>query len=79
MAAYNDDVADKVIRVLQTANRIDEAMLNKAKEGEGNAKPGALLEMLIREGGVEEDLVQTVLSRAYAIRRLTIDIDNIVN
>ena len=77
MAAYNDDVADKVIRVLQTANRIDEAMLNKAKEGEGNAKPGALLEMLIREGGVEEDLVQTVLSRAYAIRRLTIDIDNI--
>lgn len=77
MAAYNDDVADKVIRVLQTANRVDEAMLNKAKESEGNAKPGALLELLIREGGVEEDLVQTVLSRAYAIRRLTIDIDNI--
>ena len=38
MAAYNDDVADKVIRVLQTANRIDEAMLSKAKEGEGSAQ-----------------------------------------
>ena len=77
MASYNDDVADKVIRVLQTANRVDMAMLTKAKEAEGSAKPGDLLELLIREGGVEEDLVQTVLSRAYAIRRLTIEIDNV--
>ena len=29
MDAYNDDVADKVIRVLQTANRIDAALLKK--------------------------------------------------
>lgn len=73
MAAYNDEVAEKVIRVLQTANRIDTAMLEKARSGEGASKPGDLLELLLREGGVEEDLVQTVLSRAYAIRRLNID------
>lgn len=73
MAAYNDDVAEKVIRVLQTANRIDVAMLEKAKGAEGTAKPGNILETLLRDGGVEEDLVQTVLSRAYAIRRLNLD------
>ncbi|MCE2517194.1 MAG: type II/IV secretion system protein, partial [Alphaproteobacteria bacterium] len=73
MAAYTDEVAEKVIRVLQTANRIDVAMLEKARGAEGAAKPGDILELLLRDGGVEEDLVQTVLSRAYAIRRLTLD------
>ena len=77
MDAYNDDVADKVIRVLQTANRIDTALLKKISEEGNNPKPGGILEALIREGGVEEDLVQTVLSRAYAIRRLSLDINGI--
>lgn len=77
MDAYNDDVADKVIRVLQTANRIDAALLKKISDEGNNPKPGGILEALIREGGVEEDLVQTVLSRAYAIRRLSLDINGI--
>ncbi len=77
MNAYNDEVADKVIRVLQTANRIDAALYRKASEEGNNPKPGGILEMLIREGGVEEDLVQTVLSRAYAIRRLNIDANSV--
>ena len=76
-AAYNDDVADKVIRVLQTANRIDTEKLKKAQEEGNNPKPGGILENLIREDGVEEDLVQTVLSRAYAIRRLNLDANGI--
>ena len=77
MNSYSDDVADKVIRVLQTANRIDPAILKKANEEGNNPKPGGILETLIREGGVEEDLVQTVLSRAYAIRRLSLDANGI--
>ena len=73
MAAYNDEVGDKVIRVLQTANRIDTSHIAAIRKEDPNAKPGAILEKLVRNKDVEEDIVQTVLSRAYAIRRLTID------
>ncbi|MGC6485945.1 MAG: type II/IV secretion system protein, partial [Candidatus Puniceispirillales bacterium] len=73
MAAYNDEVGDKVIRVLQTANRIDTAQIAEIRKEDPNAKPGTILEKLVRNKAVEEDVVQTVLSRAYAIRRLNID------
>lgn len=73
MAAYNDEVGDKVIRVLQTANRIDTSHIAEIRKEDPNIKPGAILEKLVRNKSVEEDIVQTVLSRAYAIRRLTID------
>jgi len=79
MTAYTDDVAQKVIRVLKTANRLDQEKLNEVKARDENITPGDVLETLIREGSVDEDLVQTVLSRAYAIRRVKLgasDIDN---
>lgn len=77
MAAYSDDVAEKVIRVLQTASRIDTEMFEKIREAEGATKPGSILEALIKDGGVKEELVQTVLSRAYAIRRLELDANGV--
>ena len=73
MAAYTDEVGDKVIRVLQTANRIDTAQIAAIRKEDPNAKPGAILEKLVRSNDIEEEILQTVLSRAYAIRRLTID------
>jgi type IV pilus assembly protein PilB len=77
MTAYTDEVAEKVIRVLQTANRIDTEMFDKIREAEGATKPGNILETLLQDGGVKEELVQTVLSRAYAIRRLDLDANGI--
>ena len=47
--------------------------ISRDQKEDPNAKPGAILEKLVRNKDVEEDIVQTVLSRAYAIRRLTID------
>jgi len=72
MAIYADDVAEKVIRVLKTANRLDLNRLSDVQSGASNSRPGDILETLLRDGGVDEDLVQTVLSRAYAIRRLNL-------
>ena len=42
--------------------------ISPRSEKDPNAKPGAILEKLVRNKDVEEDIVQTVLSRAYAIR-----------
>ena len=71
MAIYENEVADKVIRVLQAANRIDGAKLTEAR---GKASgPSDVLVQLIRNEGVDEELVHTVISRAYALRRTTLE------
>ena len=74
---YKDEVGDKAIRVLQTANRLDSARIQELNTEQPNIKPGAMLAALILENNVDEDLVQTVLSRAYAIRRINLDENNI--
>ncbi|XDZ66747.1 GspE/PulE family protein [Alphaproteobacteria bacterium LSUCC0684] len=71
MTIYKDDVAEKVIRVLKTANRLDLEKL-KMVQDELSA-PSDVLEALLQDGNIDEDLVQTVLSRAYAIRRLKLN------
>ncbi len=78
MAAYTDEVAEKVIRVLKTANRIDFSVLTE-DDAPPSETPGEILEALIYRGGIEEDLVQTILSRAYAMRRIEISRENIDN
>ena len=71
MPIYENEVADKVIRVLQTANRVDAAKLTEAR---GTASgPSDILVQLIRNEGVDEELVHTVISRAYALRRTTLE------
>ena len=71
MAIYENEVADKVIRVLQAANRVDGAKLTVIR-GKA-AGPSDVLVQLIRSGGVDEELVHTVISRAYALRRTTLE------
>ncbi len=71
MAIYENEVADKVIRVLQAANRVDSEKLIEAR-GKA-AGPSDVLISLIRNEGVDEELVHTVISRAYALRRTTLE------
>ena len=71
MAIYENEVADKVIRVLQAANRVDAAKLTEARASA--AGPSDALVQLIRNEGIDEELVHTVISRAYALRRTTLE------
>ena len=71
MAVYENEVADKVIRVLQAANRVDQAKLTEARSTATG--PSDVLVKLIRNDGVDEELVHTVISRAYALRRTTLE------
>ena len=72
MAIYENEVAEKVIRVLQTANRIDGETLSEVRANV-NGGAGDVLVSMIRASQVDEELVHTVLSRAYAIRRTALD------
>jgi len=72
VAVFTNDVADKVLRVLQSANRLDQQKLGEARSA-GTGASSDVLERMIRTQGVEEDLVHTVLSRAYALRRTTLE------
>ena len=72
MPVYSNDVADKVLRVLQSANRLDQQKLADARSS-GTGASSDVLERMIRTEGVEEDLVHTVLSRAYALRRTSLE------
>ena len=72
MAIYQNEVAEKVLRILQTANRLDGAAAAEAR-AQANGRAGDTLVTLIRNQSVDEDLVHTVLSRAFAIRRTSLD------
>ena len=71
MAIYENEVADKVIRVLQAANRVDASKLAEARASASG--PSDVLVQLIRNDGIDEELVHTVISRAYALRRTTLE------
>jgi len=73
MPAFSNDVADKVIRVLQSANRLDSARLAEARNGTSGAGNAEVLERMIRNRGIEEELIHTVLSRAYSLRRCVLE------
>ena len=68
MAIYSKEVANKALRVLQNANRVDAEKLRQA-HAETAGDTGSLLELLIRNDGIDEGLLHTVLSRSYALRR----------
>ena len=72
MAIYSNDVSDKVLRVLQSANRLDYNKLTAARAA-GTGASADVLERMLRSGDVDEELVHTVLSRAYALRRCTLE------
>ena len=72
MAIYQNEVAEKVLRILQTANKLDSSALAEARAA-ANGRASDTLVSLIRSQNVDEELVHTVLSRAFAIRRTTIE------
>ena len=72
MAIFSNDVSDKVLRVLQSANRLDYNKLTAAR-AEGTGASADVLERMLRSGDIDEELVHTVLSRAYALRRCSLE------
>lgn len=72
MAIYQNEVAEKVLRILQTANKIESASLAEARAA-ANGRASDTLVALIRKQAVDEELVHTVLSRAFAMRRTVIE------
>lgn len=72
MQVFNNDVADKVLRVLQSANRLDLGRLSEARSSTSGSS-AEVLERLIRSRYIDQDLVHTVLSRAYSLRRGTLE------
>jgi len=69
MSVFTNDVADKVLRVLQSANRLDPQGLNAAQNASAGGGSAIVLERLVRDRGIDEDIVHTVLSRAFSLRR----------
>ena len=69
MSVFTNDVADKVLRVLQSANRLDPHGLNAAQTASAGGGSAIVLERLVRDRGIDEDIVHTVLSRAFSLRR----------
>ena len=63
MAAFSNDVAEKVLRVLQSANRLDTQKLAEVRKA-GASGNGDILEKMIRGKAIDEGLVHQVLSKA---------------
>ena len=68
MPAFSNDVAEKVLRVLQSANRLDPQKLAEVRKA-GASGNGDILERMIRGRAIDEGLVHQVLSKAYSLRR----------
>lgn len=67
---YSKDVADRVFRILQAGGQLDAAKVKEAL-AKSDGKSSKALEYCIKDG-LDENIVQTVLSRAYALRRRSV-------
>lgn len=67
MIEYTKDVADRVLRILQASGQVDQEKMKEVMV-EADARSGRALALVMKEL-VDEELVMTVLSRAYALRR----------
>ena len=67
MIEYNKDVADRVMRILKASGQVDEEKLKEVMLQAESRSAKALA--LLMDGIVDEELVMTILSRAYALRR----------
>ncbi len=69
MPAFSNNVAEKVLRVLQSANRLDPQKLAEVRKA-GASSNADILERMIRGKTIDEGLVHQVLSKAYSLRRM---------
>lgn len=67
MIEYTKDVADRVLRILQASGQVDQEKMKQVMV-EAESRSGRALALVMNEL-VDEELVMTVLSRAYALRR----------
>ena len=67
MVEYSKDVADRVLRILQASGQVEPDAVKEAM-AQSEARSARALAYLMKDK-VDEDLVITILSRAYALRR----------
>ena len=67
MIEYTKDVADRVLRILQASGQVDAEKMKEVMV-QAESRSGRALALVMKEL-VDEELVMTVLSRAYALRR----------
>lgn len=67
MIEYNKDVADRVIRILQASGQVESEKMKEVMLRAESRSSRALA--LLMDGIVDEELIMTILSRAYALRR----------
>ena len=67
MVEYTKDVADRVLRILQASGQVEKEQMTEIMV-QAESRSGKALALLMKEV-VDEELVMTVLSRAYALRR----------
>jgi type IV pilus assembly protein PilB len=70
MIEYTKDVADRVLRILQASGQVDAEKMKEVMVA-AESRSGRALAMMMKEL-VDEELVMSVLSRAYALRRRNI-------
>ena len=75
MIEYTKDVADRVLRILQASGQVDADKLKEVMV-EAQSRSGRALAIVMKEL-VDEELVMSVLSRAYALRRKNLTPDEI--
>ena len=75
MIEYTKDVADRVLRILQASGQVEQAVM-KETMGAAEARSARALALLMQKT-VDEELVLTILSRAYALRRKALSPDDI--
>ena len=75
MIEYSKNVADRVLRILQAGEQLETKQIKEAlAAAKGQSAPA--LTALIRNG-LDEEILQTILSRAYTLRRKSITPDTI--
>ncbi|MGI9440187.1 MAG: GspE/PulE family protein [Parvibaculales bacterium] len=67
MIEYTKDVADRVLRILQVSGQVDKEIVKEIMV-QAKARSARALALLLKDK-VDEELVLTILSRAYALRR----------
>jgi type IV pilus assembly protein PilB len=70
MIGYSKEVADRVLRILQAGGQLDQDELRNVMSQQNGKSPEALSSLI--HNGFDEEVIQTILSRAYALRRKSV-------
>ena len=70
MIGYSKEVADRVLRILQAGGQLDQDELRDVMNKQNGKSPEVLSSLI--HNGFDEEVIQTILSRAYALRRKSV-------